>query len=204
MTGSMRNRRGGRGMHRKDLQDRQNSGRNGRKLPEYLTPAEIDQVLEAAIGPRQRLLILLMWRAGLRVSEAISLRVGDVSLYDDPPTLKVRQGKGHKDRIVRLHGELRDALDVHFQYGRPPQDSFVLDGVHRTTAHKWVREMGARALPGRRVFPHIFRHSAARHWLAEGVPINVVSKWLGHATLGTTMVYLELVPDPEGYMDRVR
>ena len=47
------------------------------------------------------------------------------------------------------------------------------------------------------------RHSAARHWLSSGIPINVVSRWLGHASLQTTLVYLEILPDPLGEMGRV-
>ena len=50
---------------------------------------------------------------------------------------------------------------------------------------------------------HTLRHSAARYWLLNDVPINVVSKWLGHSNLKTTMVYLKLVADPGGFMERV-
>ena len=56
---------------------------------------------------------------------------------------------------------------------------------------------------GRSVGTHTLRHSAARHWLASGVPINHVSRWLGHASIQTTLIYLEILPDPSGYMDRV-
>ena len=60
------------------------------------------------------------------------------------------------------------------------------------------------AIPaGRKVATHTLRHSAARHWLASGIPINVVSRWLGHASLQTTLIYLQILPDPLGDMDRV-
>ena len=80
----------------------------------------------------------------------------------------------------------------------------------RSTAWRWVKDALARAqerstIPaGRWVGTHTLRHSAARHWLAEGVPINHVSKWLGHASIQTTLIYLDILPDPSGYMDRVR
>ena len=79
----------------------------------------------------------------------------------------------------------------------------------RSTAWRWVKAALARAqergtIPaGRWVGTHTLRHSAARHWLAEGVPINHVSKWLGHASIQTTLIYLDILPDPSGYMDRV-
>ena len=79
----------------------------------------------------------------------------------------------------------------------------------RSTAWRWVKASLSRAqdmgsLPaGREVGTHTLRHSAARHWLASGVPINHVSRWLGHASIQTTLIYLEILPDPTGYMDRV-
>ena len=50
---------------------------------------------------------------------------------------------------------------------------------------------------------HTLRHSAARHWLMNGVPINLVSVWLGHASLQTTLVYLKIIADPGNWMERV-
>ena len=58
-------------------------------------------------------------------------------------------------------------------------------------------------LAGRRIGTHTLRHSYARHLLMNGVPINALSRWLGHANLSTTLVYLELVPDPAGSLARV-
>ena len=76
--------------------------------------------------------------------------------------------------------------------------------MHRTTrtAQNWVARAVNRAVEagefpmGRRISTHTFRHSYARHMLAYGIPINVLSRWLGHANLSTTMVYLDLLPDP--------
>ena len=56
---------------------------------------------------------------------------------------------------------------------------------------------------GRKVGTHTLRHSAARLWLASGIPVNVVSRWLGYASIQTTLVYLEVLPDPLGEMERV-
>ncbi len=53
------------------------------------------------------------------------------------------------------------------------------------------------------MLPRMSSGTAARHWLASGVPINVVSQWLGHASLQTTIIYLEILPDPIGYMEKV-
>jgi integrase len=84
-----------------------------------------------------------------------------------------------------------------------------LVATSRSTAWRWTKQALARAVelgsipPGRWVGTHTLRHSAARHWLASGVPINVVSRWLGHSSIQTTLIYLEILPDPSGFMDRV-
>ena len=63
------------------------------------------------------------------------------------------------------------------------------------TAVKRAEELGAIS-PGKRVGTHTLRHSYARHLLMNGIPINYLSRWLGHSTIQTTLIYLELVPDP--------
>ncbi len=142
------------------------------------------------------------------MSEAVNLRPRDLFLDGDRPTLKVRQGKGHRDRIVPVHPELKGALESALAFWDLSRDAPLL-GVHRSTIWGWLRNAYRAAVEagkirdGLRMFPHILRHSAARHWLSEGVPINVVSRWLGHANLSTTLVYLEILPDPEGFMERV-
>ena len=68
----------------------------------------------------------------------------------------------------------------------------------------WGRaeELGAIS-PGRRVGTHTLRHSCARHLLVHGIPINYLSRWLGHSAIQTTLIYLELVPDPTGSLASV-
>ena len=184
------------------------------KLPEYLDKADVDALIQAAprarsgSAARVRLLILLQWRAGLRVSEALALTGSDLYLDADRPTLRVRSGKGGKPRIVPVHPELRAALD-NFLAFRDASPEVKLIGITRQMALQWVKEAAKRAtalgapLAGRRIGTHTLRHSYARHLLLEGIPINALSRWLGHAHLSTTLRYLELVPDPAGNMERI-
>ena len=81
--------------------------------------------------------------------------------------------------------------------------------AHPATAWRWVQaalkraeELGAVA-PGKRVGTHTLRHSYARHLLMNGIPINYLSRWLGHSSIQTTLIYLELVPDPTGSLASV-
>ena len=179
-------------------------------LPEYLDVPEVLGLITHAPHTDARLLILVQWRTGVRVSEALSLRVSDFQTDSDHPILRVRRGKGKKTRLVPVHPELQAAVMAFQGYRvRAGGRDAPLWTVTRVTAWNWVKAAASGATahgildPGRKVGTHTLRHSAARHWLASGVPVNVVSKWLGHAGIQQTLVYLEILPDPVGYMERV-
>ena len=176
-------------------------------LPQYLEAHEVNAIIRAVDDPRARLLMTEQWRAGLRVSEALALEVADLSLEADLPTIRVRSGKGKKPRVVPVHPELEAAFRMALSYGSVDQGRII--DVHRTTAHRWVKKAVERAeqlgaIPlGRDVGTHTFRHSYARHLLMNGIPINYLSRWLGHSSIQTTLIYLELVPDPSGSLAMV-
>ena len=83
-------------------------GRKGsaKKLPVYLEAHQVEALIRAAPNPRARLLFLIEWRAGLRISEALALEARDLSLESELPSIRVREGKGSKPRIVPVHPEL--------------------------------------------------------------------------------------------------
>ena len=178
-----------------------------KKLPEYLEAYEVQAIIRAADDPRARLLMMEQWRAGLRVSEALALEVADLSLDAELPTLRVRQGKGKKSRIMPAHPELGAAFTVALSYGNVSEGRII--DVHRSTAWRWVQRAHAKAEqlgaipPGREIGNHTLRHSYARHLLMNGIPINYLSRWLGHSSIQTALIYLELVPDPTGSLAAV-
>ena len=132
----------------------------------------------------------------------------DLSLDSDRPTIRVRQGKGSKVRIVPVHAELHAALTSALQFGNVGQDDRLIS-ASRSTADRWIKAAAARAEelgaipPGRHISNHTLRHSYARHLLVHGIPINYLSRWLGHSSIQTTLIYLELVPDPTGSLASV-
>ena len=182
--------------------------RPAKKLPEYLEAHQVDALIRAAPNPRARLLFLIEWRAGLRISEALALEARDLSLEGELPSLHVREGKGSKPRIVPVHPELRMALTSALEFGDVGQGDRLVR-ASRATADRWIKAAARRAgelgvIPaGRRVSNHTLRHSYARHLLAHGRPINFVSRWLGHSSIHPTLIYLELVPDPTGSLASV-
>ena len=187
------------------------------KLPHYLEPKEIEILIDYAADDSRMAanFMLTMWRAGLRVSEAINLEARDLRFKPAHPQLHIRNAKGHKERFVPAHPELRRTLTEHCQYirakGKNPLFIVERSGqkASRQTGYEWVtrslvKAIRDRALPiGTVVSPHTFRHSAARHWLAQGVQINTVQLWLGHQNLDTTLIYLQLVPDPYSSMEKI-
>jgi|TARA_R110001599_G_scaffold321910_1_gene532749 integrase/recombinase XerD len=187
------------------------------KLPHYLEPKEIEILIEYAADSSQMAanFMLTMWRAGLRVSEAINLQARDLRFKTDRPQIHIRNAKGHKERFVPAHPELQRTLTEHCRYMKAKGNAplFIVERsgqkASRQTGYEWVVRALNRAkldkvLPrDTKVTPHTFRHSAARHWLAQGVQINTVQLWLGHSNLDTTLIYLALIPDAGGVMENI-
>jgi integrase len=181
-----------------------------KKLPEYLSFTQVEGFMLCAPHAECELIMMLQWRAGLRISEALGVEVSDLFFDEDPPVLKVRweTAKRSKERLVPIHGELAAKLHNHIRYRRLSRGRLVV--ADRSTAWRWYKQALAKSqekgiIPAGRDFgTHCLRHSAARHWLSEGVPINQVSLWLGHASLAPTLEYLKLLPDINNYMERVR
>ena len=187
------------------------------KLPHYLEPKEIEILIDYAADSSRMAanFMLTMWRAGLRVSEAIDLQARDLRFKTDRPQIHIRNAKGHKERFVPAHPELVRTLKEHCQYIRAKGKNplFIVERAgfkaSRQTGYEWVGRARNRAILDKAlpietgVTPHTFRHSAARHWLAQGVQINTVQMWLGHSNLDTTLIYLSLVPDASGVMDNI-
>jgi integrase/recombinase XerD len=172
-----------------------------RTLPRTLSPAEVERLLEAAVGTtpldlRNRALGELLYGAGLRVSEAVGLERAAIDLEG---RLVRTVGKGSKERIVPIGREAIDALRRYMAHGRP-----FLDKRHRAElflnaqggaltragAFLILRKLAATAgLEPGRVHPHLLRHSFATHLLEGGADLRSVQEMLGHADLATTELY---------------
>ena len=107
-----------------------------------------------------------------------------------------------------MHAELHAALTSALQFGNVGQDDRLIR-ASRSTADRWTRAAAAGVAelggipPGRHISNHTLRHSYSRHLLMHGIPINYLSRWLGHSSIQTTLIYLELVPDPTGSLATV-
>jgi site-specific recombinase XerD len=164
---------------------------------EVLEPREVEALLKACgrsrTGLRNRALIALMWRAGLRVSEALAVKPRDVDL--GAGTVRVRRGKAGRARVVGLDNRLELELG-RWMRARPkavgPVVCTLAGGpVSPDYVRQMLRRVARRAEVDRRVHPHGLRHVFAREFAREpGVGLLDVRDALGHARASTTEVYL--------------
>jgi site-specific recombinase XerD len=180
-----------------------------RKYPaETLTKDEarriIAQPTNCPTGIRDRALMAVMYRGALRISEVLGLEPRDIDLNER--TVRVRNGKsgpkgGPRMRVVGIDGEavslVERWLDIRRQrnLGRAQFLFCTLKGkpLSQPATRAMLRRRAAKAGVDRRVHPHMFRHTRAAEMAAEGVPVNVIQRALGHHSLGTTSIYLDHV-----------
>ena len=172
-------------------------------VPHYWTVDQVGRLLGAlAVHNRlqARALALIMWRTGLRISEALALEWRDLDYRSEVPTLLVRESKSGKPRTVPLHDEMVQ-LFTNWPVKHSPRDPVVALTMRTALRHigdgiRWAGLDEESPGTGKRLAgAHSLRHSAARHWLMVGrVPLNVVSSWLGHANVQVTLrIYLPIV-----------
>src|SRR5262245_38335240 len=172
--------------------------------PETLTDAEVRALLDgctgSASGIRNRALIAILYRAGLRISEALALYPKDVDV--DRGAIRVLNGKGGKSRVVGVDRGalviLEHWLDVRACCGHGGHGGhvpvFCTASGERLTAgyvRRWLPILGRRAGIAKRVHAHGLRHTHAAQLREEGVDIGIISKQLGHASISTTAHYLD-------------
>lgn len=161
-------------------------------LPDVLSPEEVVQVLGAVQSLRDRMVVTSAYAAGLRISEACGLSVGDIDRFRN--VLHVRSGKGNKDRYVMLSPVLLESLRDYWRAERP-QGQLLFPGkdparpVCAETVRKALRRaVSSLALP-KRVSPHTLRHSFATHLMEAGTALPVIQSLLGHGSIRTTARY---------------
>jgi site-specific recombinase XerD len=159
---------------------------------------------QRADGDRLRALIVLLWRAGLRISEALALHESDL----DPSrgAVLVRRGKGGKRREVGMDRWAWEQLDPWLEIRRQLPTGALLCVIQGPTAgrhweasaaRKQLHDAAATAGVRRRFAPHQLRHAHAVEMAHEGVPLVVIQRQLGHANLGITSIYLQGIDSSE-------
>jgi integrase/recombinase XerD len=165
-----------------------------KKLPEILSFQEIQRLLKCATSLRNRVLLMTTYGAGLRVSEVVNLKLSDIDSCR--MMIKVRQGKGNKDRYTMLSNRLLTELRAYYKEHKPPLWLFY--GRQRDaqmsigTAQKIYYSSKERAGITKEGGIHTLRHCFATHLLEAGVDLRTIQLLMGHASIMTTMGYLRV------------
>jgi integrase/recombinase XerD len=169
-------------------------GKRPKTLPTVLSPDEVSRLIQAAPAGRDRVLLQIAYACGLRLSEVLSLQVGDID--SARMVIHVRQGKGNKDRLVPMSLRLLEQLRAYWRQRRPrtwlfpghkPEQPLTDGGVQRL-----FRRVAISAGLTKRCSMHTLRHSYATHLLEAGVDLVTLKSLLGHRTLETTARYLHV------------
>jgi len=165
-------------------------------LPVPLSASEVADFLQH-VGPlKHRIVVLLCYGSGLRISEAVALKAGDID--SARMLIRVRNGKGAKDRYTVLSELVLKLLRDYFQRERPTDFLFpgTKKGTHirPSTIQQLCQEAAHLAGITKRVTPHTLRHSFATHLLENGVDTRIIQVLLGHARIDTTARYTAVTP----------
>ncbi len=173
----------------------------GRKLPDTLTIEEIDRLIAAVEGPtakgrRDSAMLEVLYSCGLRVSELVALRMGD--LFFGEGYIRVT-GKGDKQRLVPISDTARERIYAYLDERAPAssnEEVLFLNNrgkqLTRVMVFTILKEAARRAGIEKRISPHTFRHSFATHLLEGGAGIRQVQELLGHESILTTEIYTHL------------
>ena len=165
------------------------------KLPEILSREEIQRLFECADQPKHRALLMTTYGGGLRVSEVVRLKVGDID--SERMMIRVEQGKGMKDRYTLLPKRLIAELRDYWRIARPaewlfPQKRDPKRPMDKAVAQKVYYRAKRRASITKRCGIHGLRHAFATHLLEAGTDLHTIQLLLGHGHISTTMRYFHL------------
>lgn len=177
----------------------------GHKLPKYLSEEEVTALIQAvktmkgAEGARLRAMLELLYAAGLRVSELVSLSIG--SLLFDKGMVRVI-GKGNKERLVPIGEPAKEAVKNWLEYRKKTREkerssAYLFPSLSSKTGHitrqrffQILKIAGINAgISPSRLSPHVLRHAFATHLIERGADLRSVQTMLGHADIATTQIY---------------
>jgi integrase/recombinase XerD len=165
-----------------------------RKLPVVLSSSEVHQILSLIRTPLARTSLTLVYSCGLRISEAIHLRVSDID--SKRMVVCVRNGKGGKDRYVPLAQRTLELLRAYWRIGRPRHFLFPsqkrFQPLSPSTIQKAFKDALRQSGIQKNASVHTLRHSYATHLLENGVDIRLIQEILGHKNSQTTFLYAHL------------
>ncbi len=170
-----------------------------KRLPVVLSKQEIARMIEVVNNLKHKLIIQVLYSAGMRVSELQNLKIDDIDF--DRKIIFVRQGKGAKDRNTIVSQTVLNNILKYINIDRPIQ--YLFEGrnnrkINIRSIQKIVSESAKKARVKKIVSPHTLRHAFATHLLENGVNLRYIQSLLGHARLETTQIYTQVASNRLG------
>lgn len=167
------------------------SPRDPKTLPVVLSVDEVARLLQSIVLLKYRVFCATLYATGLRVSEACRLETNDIDAARG--VIRVRHGKGRKERLVGLSPLLLELLRNYWKQERPPAPRLFASRTGKSLNAESVRDALAdaatQACIGKRVTPHVLRHCFATHLIEQGTDLRVIQVLLGHESIGSTTRY---------------
>jgi integrase/recombinase XerD len=171
-----------------------NYSKTPKSLPVFLTKEETIRLINSIKNNKHKLMIKLMYSAGLRVSELLDLRISDLD-FDNNYGF-VRKGKGNKERLFIISKNLKQELFYYIKENKLDRDFFLFPSYNGHISVSSVQEIVKRAAKDanikKRISPHKLRHSFATHLIENGYDITSVQFLLGHNSPKSTAIYIHM------------
>jgi integrase/recombinase XerD len=165
--------------------------RRQRKLPVVLSRDEVRRLFAVVTNLKHKAVFMVAYDSGLRISEILNLRAEDID--SQRMVIRIRQGKGNRDRYARLTPDLLELLREYWRSERPRTWLFPgVDGRRRydsSTPGQMLKMACRKAGITKRVSMHVLRHTCATHLLEAGTNLRVIQGLLGHTSINTTALY---------------
>ncbi len=165
-----------------------------RKLPAVLTKIEIQRLIEAIPTKKSKLMVIMIYLCGFRVSELTNLKTENLNFEEMIGF--VRQAKGRKDRVFNIPQKLLKKLQKQVEVQKANNQEYLFSGLNGSLSTRNIQKIVQKAVKKagieKDVHPHTLRHSFATHLLEGGVNIRHIQVLLGHASISTTELYTHI------------
>ena len=184
-------------LDRPEMMPRIRYPRSKRRHPVVLSPEEVARLLKAIRNLKHRTVAMVLYGAGLRISEALALELRDID--SGRMVITVRHGKGDADRQIALSTVLLEALRKYWQAYRPARCLFPGGDPEKpmvsSTIQRALKAARVRAGIAKPAGPHVLRHSYATHLMEAGTDLRVIQTLLGHRSIKTTQIYTHVATE---------
>lgn len=177
-------------LHSKMIIEELQRPKNAKKLPMVLSKEEIFKLIDVTTNLKHKTLLALIYSAGLRISEAINMKITDID--NQRMLIHVKNAKGKKDRYTLLSTKVSELLKEYYAVYKPK--TFIFEGQNNEqyssrSAQSILQQAAKNASISKKISLHTLRHSFATHLLEAGTDLRYIQDLLGHSSPKTTMIY---------------